>query len=161
MTVTAAELETFTGKNVKLVINREGQENVELEGKIELASEVGVAFKPRRKRDVDFIEPAHIVSIEEIAEPASDLKQKTLPPVDAAKVRAHLIDRHGAPLSQVNGMTDEQALTLHGKIPHDDLGHKHLTAEEQAEKERKAAEKKAEKEAASAAAAPTEAPSEY
>lgn len=146
MTIAPAELEDYSEKTVELVVNREGEE-VTLQGKIELASEVGVAFKPRRKRDVDFIEPSDIISIKEVEESGSDLKQKKLPPLEPAKVRAHLIDRHGAPLSQVNALSPEQAVELHNKIDHSDLGHKHLTPEEQAKKEQKAAERKAAKEA--------------
>src|SRR5690349_5132091 len=97
MPVSPNELPNFNGKTVEIVIDRDGTQE-QLVGKVELANEVGVAFKPKGKRDVDFIEPPHIVSISEIAEPSGDLRQKKLPPLDASKARTHLVDRHGAPL---------------------------------------------------------------
>jgi len=126
MTVSLEELTPHVGENVVLSITpADGGEATDIEGKLEVASDAGVGFKPKRKRDIELLELSQIVGVKAAPAASGALKQKKLSPVTVATVRGHLIDRHGAPLSQVNGMSNEDALELHGKIDHSDLGHNH------------------------------------
>lgn len=138
MTVDAKSLESFSGKDVVLHRIVEGGLE-ELTGKVDAASEFGVGFKPKGKRDVVLIEPHEIEEITEAPTAPKSLSQKKLKPIADGSVRQHLLDRHGYGRKAVNGMTDEQAVVEHDGIDHTDLGHRHMTEEEVA----KADEKKA------------------
>lgn len=125
MTVAADTLVDFAGKQVILhLITPEGLK--ELEGKVEDASEVGMAFKEKGKRDVELVEPHQIEEINLAPEKPKTLAQKKLKPVTENTARQHLLDRHGYERSVVNGMTDSQGLAEHDDIDHADLGHKHV-----------------------------------
>ena len=129
MTVSIDTLKEHVGKSVVLTVRQEDGSIEKLEGKIEAASEVGVGFKPKRKRDMDLLEPDSIEELKAAPTKPSQLRQKKLFPVGESKVRAHLIDRHGAPLSQVNGMSNDEAIDLHNKIDHSDFGYNHEKTE--------------------------------
>ena len=128
MTVAANTLVDFAGKQVILhLITDDGLK--ELEGKVEDASEVGMAFKEKGKRDVELVEPHQIEEIALAPTKPKTLAQKTLKEVTETTVRQHLLDRHGYDRSVVNGMSDEQAFAEHSDIDHSDLGHKHESPE--------------------------------
>jgi len=115
-----------SGDVVLLTVKREDGSTEQVQGKIEVASTAGVGFKPRGRREMDLLELDDVLELEEAPVPDVKLKQVKMKPVDATRVKKHLIDRHGAPLSQVNAMSPDQAAELHGKIDHSDLGHNHL-----------------------------------
>lgn len=129
MAVSLDTLKEHVGKPVILTVRLPDGTSEDQEGKIEAASDVGVGFKPKRKRDMDLIEPEDILELKAAPTKPSQLRQKKLFPVGESKVRAHLIDRHGAPLSQINSQSNEEAMTLHEKIDHSDLGHNHEKTE--------------------------------
>lgn len=135
MTVDATKLESYTDKSVVLQRIQEDGELIELEGKVEAASEQGMAFKEKGKRDVILILPAEIEEIEEAPETPKRIAQKTLKLVKVTNVRQHLVDRHGMLRSDANSMTDEAAMEYHDEIDHSDLGHKHESEEEEADTE--------------------------
>lgn len=129
MTVDPTTLEQFDGKQVIIhLIEEDGTR--EVEGKIEAASEQGVAFKEKGKRDVDLVLPAQIYEIALAPTKPKNLSQKKLKPVADSSARQHLLDRHGYDRSVVNGMTDEQAFAEHEDIDHADLGHKHVAEDD-------------------------------
>jgi hypothetical protein len=134
MTVAANTLSEYSGKQVVLhVVNDEGGLD-ELEGKVESASEVGMAFKEKGKRDLRLIEPSQIEEIEVAPEAPKKAAQKKLQQVTEKSARQHLLDRHGYLRSWANEVSDEEALAEHESIDHRDLGHRHLTDEETAKK---------------------------
>jgi hypothetical protein len=134
MAVDASTLEQFSGKQVLLtLITDDGAK--EFEGKVEAASEYGMAFKEKGKRDSDLVEPKQIEEIALAPIKPKKLAQKKLKEVTETAARQHLLDRHGYERSVVNEMTDEQGFSEHADIDHDDLGHKHVTDEDEEESE--------------------------
>lgn len=132
MSVDPGTLAEFSGKQVILHLIQDDNSIVELEGKVEDASEVGMAFKEKGKRDVDLVLPEKIEEIALAPEKPKKIVQKKLKPVTETNVRQHLVDRHGMPRSQANEMADDDALKLHDGIDHADLGHKHETEDDEA-----------------------------
>lgn len=139
MPIDPSTLESFDGKDVVLHRIKEDGSVEELTGKIDGASEFGVAFKEKGKRDVVLVEPKDIEEIDVAAVKPKSLPQKKLKPIDNKAVRQHLLDRHGYGRKHVNAMSDEDAVAEHDSVDHTDLGHRHMTPEELA----KADEKKA------------------
>lgn len=133
MTVDASTLENFSGKQVILHLIKEDGSVEELTGKVEDASEVGMAFKEKGKRDVDLVLPHQIEEIALAPEKPKTLSQKKLKPVTESTVRQHLLDRHGYERSVVNEMSDAQAFGEHNDIDHTDLGHRHVEPEAEGE----------------------------
>lgn len=132
MAVDPSTLEEFDGKQVLLHVIADG-ELVEREGKVEAASEQGMAFKEKGKRDVELIEPDQIEEIALAPTKPKTLSQKKLKEVELTTARQHLLDRHGYERSVVNKMTDEQAFADHNDIDHKDLGHKHESEDDEAD----------------------------
>lgn len=125
MSVAIDTLKSKVGENILLTVKREDGSTEEVEGKIEVASEAGVGFKPKGRREMDLLEAEDVLDINEAPIVETKLKQVKLKLIDLTRVKKHLIDRHGAPLSQVNALAPEQAEELHNKIDHSDLGHNH------------------------------------
>lgn len=130
MTVNPQSLEEFSGKQVILHLRQEDGSVKELEGKVEDASEVGMAFKEKGKRDVDLVLPDQIEEIALAPSKPKTLAQKKLKLVTESNARQHLLDRHGYDRSVVNGMDDGKAFSEHEDIDHSDLGHKHAAEDE-------------------------------
>ena len=129
MSVDAATVESFSGKQVILHKILEDGTVAELEGKIEAASEFGIAFREKGKRDADLVELNQIEEVAAVPTKPKKLVQKKLKPVSDSGVRQHLLDRHGYSRSAVNEMSEEQAVAEHNGIDHSDLGHRHVEAE--------------------------------
>jgi len=130
MSVNPQSLVEFEGKQVILHLIQEDSSVKELEGKVEAASEFGLAFKEKGKRDSDLVEPQQIEEIALAPTKPKSLPQKKLKPVTESTARQHLLDRHGYDRSVVNGMDDEKAFAEHEDIDHTDLGHKHVAPED-------------------------------
>jgi hypothetical protein len=133
MSVNPKELEKFSGKQVILTVKAEDGTAKEIPGKVEGASEVGLAFKEKGKREVQLVEPDQIEDISEAPTEAKKVTQKKLKPVKKEQVRQHLADRHGYNRSEINSMTDDAAFDFHEKLDHKDLGHKHVAESEATE----------------------------
>lgn len=134
MSVDPSTLESFTGKNVVLHRLVDGTVQ-ELEGKVESASAVGVAFKEKGKRDIELVMPSDVENIDVAPDKPKSLAQKKLKLVTEKNVRQHLLDRHGDSRKAVSAESDEDALARHEAIDHSDLGHKHVAEEEKKEDE--------------------------
>lgn len=130
MSVDATTLEQFDGKQVIVHLIQEDGTAKEFTGKIEAASEQGVAFKEKGKRDVELVLPNQIEEIALAPEKPRTLSQKKLKPVTESTARQHLLDRHGYDRSVVNSMNDEQAFAEHEDTDHSDLGHRHVTEDD-------------------------------
>lgn len=129
MAVDASTLESFSGKKVVLhVVKDDGM--VELNGKVEGASEIGVAFKETGKREVLLYEPHQIEEIQLAPSAPKKLRQKKLKPIEDDRVRQHLVDRHGVSLEWANSASDEDAKAYHDTLDHSDLGHVHVEESE-------------------------------
>jgi hypothetical protein len=111
---------------VILTIAQDGGDAAELEGKVDAASEAGMAFKEKGKRDVILVMPDEIIEIALAPSKPKSLAQKKLKPVTESTVRQHLLDRHGYLRTEVNKMEDDEAFETHEAIDHADLGHKHI-----------------------------------
>lgn len=131
MAVDASTLADFSGKQVTLVLKQEDGSAKEFEGKVEAASEYGMAFKEKGKRDSDLVEPDQIEEITLAPVKPKTLAQKKLKEVSETTARQHLLDRHGYERSVVNKMSDEQAFSEHEDIDHSDLGHKHVSDDDE------------------------------
>jgi len=123
--VDTSTLAEFAGKDVVITIHNEDGDDEQIEGKVEQASDVGIAFKRRGRRDVEAIFPDALVDIHVAEKKPTKLKQRSLLPVEADKVRSHLVQSHGYFLSVVNGYSNEEAEKEHDSIDHSDLGHNH------------------------------------
>ncbi len=130
MSIDPKTLEEFDGKNVVIHLIQPDGSVAEKEGKIEAASEFGVAFKEKGKRDSDLVEPKDIEEIAVAAVKPKTLAQKKLKETTENTVRQHLLDRHGYDRSVVNGMDDDKAFAEHNDIDHADLGHKHVAEDD-------------------------------
>lgn len=125
MSVDPKELEKYSGKQVLVHVIEDDGSVSEKEGKFEEASEVGVAFKEKGKRDVDLLLPEEIEEVTAAPTKPKKLVQKKLKPATESTARQHLADRHGYDLTDLNEMSDEQAFSDHEEIDHENLGHKH------------------------------------
>lgn len=118
----------FEGKKVKLVRNEEGVTNaVEIEGTVQSGNALGILIKPKGKTNFELIPAAEIESVEFIMETAKNLDCKTLKVVEFGQARAHVLERHGWTLKQVNTISELDAYEKHAKLDHvaSDLGHVH------------------------------------
>lgn len=133
MSVDPMTLAEFSGKQVILHVLQDDGTVAELEGKVEDASEVGMAFKEKGKRDVDLVFPDKIEEIALAPSKPKTISQKKLKPAVESTVRQHLADRHGWLRSEINKLSDEDAFAQHENLDHDDLGHKHVAADDDAD----------------------------
>lgn len=89
-----------------------------------------VILREKGKSQPKLLNESDIVSFE--AKPAKPqvLKAKRLNPVDDDKVKRHLVDMHAYRVSDINGITVEDAVQLHNEIDHKelDLGHFHAVS---------------------------------
>lgn len=123
MSVDPNTLAQFAGKNVNIVLTGE-YAALSGEGKVEAASPVGVAYKPKGKGSV-IVLPADIQEIEAAAV-IKKITRKSMLPCTLENIRQHLVDRHGYGVSDIEAMTPEQALAWHdGELNHENLGHDH------------------------------------
>jgi hypothetical protein len=134
MTVNPNTLSDFNGKNVILTIaGPDGGDAVEVHGKVEGGSPVGLAFKEKGKREVKLVEPGDIIEIAEAPTEAKKVSQKKLKPLDKPEqARQHLADRHGYNRSDLNKMSDADAFKFHEELDHSNLGHKHVAEADKA-----------------------------
>ena len=125
MTVATQDLASYEGKSIILTVANDDGSAREVTGKVEAASEAGMAFREKGKRDVELVMPNEIVEIALAPEKPKKINQKKLKPISDERMRQHLADRHGFTLEEVNGMTDSEAVELHDNIDHSNLGHRH------------------------------------
>lgn len=136
------DLEGLNGKTVLFTIKAVDGSTSQVEGFVEAASAIGVAFKQKGKSTLAMYEPKDIVAAEVLPDKPKVLKQKVLQPIPLDQVRAHLADRHGINLTWLNASTNEEAAAFHDSLDHvggeaGPLGHRH---EVKSEKKDEAAE---------------------
>lgn len=120
-----ADVQEYIGKRVELVLNDDG-EQVELTGTVESANSLGFVFKPFGSPKIALYEVAQIEDIKLAPEKEPELKARRLDPVSLTGVKRHLVDRHGYPLADINGMSAEDALEFHNSsVDHEPLSHFH------------------------------------
>lgn len=121
------DLTQFDGKKV-IVQHQDGEGNVvETEGTVQTGNELGLLIKPKGKASVEIIEAATIEGVELAPEKAKKVGVKWLKDVELGQARQHLLDRHGATVTEVNALNEQQAFEAHADIDHEaeDLGHRH------------------------------------
>lgn len=118
---------TFNGKMVDLKMRVEGNEEpVEVTGRVVAGNELGIAFKAKSQRVQDIIDANDIIEITEAVSARLRLvSQKKLREVTPPNIKRHLADYHGWVRSQLNEMSETEAIRLHDEIDHTDLGHCH------------------------------------
>lgn len=131
MSVAVQELTGFQGKRVVLHVIAEDGSVTEVEGKIEAASEAGVAFKEKGKSGLELYIPEQIESIQPAPDRPKAVARKKMKPVARGAVRQHLLDRHGVQLSWAKAANEDDAFAYHESLDHTDLGHHHVEPEEQ------------------------------
>lgn len=112
-----SEFEPLVGKRCVLQYTKDGDEEVlEAKGTLEkIAVGKALLFKEKgRQTAMHFSFDVVGVTLDETVD--NRIKQKRLIPVPDHQVRQHLADRHGAPLSAVNAMSDEQAVATHNDL---------------------------------------------
>lgn len=132
MSVNPSELSKFADQKVIVQINLDkpndkGETLVEVEGTALAANEMGILLKPKGKTQAELVEAAKIEGVVFAPQKEKEIKAKTLQPIKYGQARSHLLERHGATLTDVNGLTEEQALDYHTELNHaeTDLGHVH------------------------------------
>lgn len=136
MAVAVADLVKANGKRVVLHVVQEDGTLQEIEGKIEAASEAGIAFKPKGKSSLDLLEPNKIEELQVAPEKPKAVTRKKLKPIELGQARQHLADRHGISMEWLKNNTEEAAFAYHEQLDHADLGHKHEATEQAAPTER-------------------------
>lgn len=128
MAIDTVELSSYEGKKVVAVVDLgDDQDAIEVEGTAERANELGLLIKPKGKVKLDLYEHSQIIEINLAPDNSSKMRRKTLKPVALGQARSHLLERHGLSLTEVNGLSEDEAFTYHESIDHveQDLGHKH------------------------------------
>ncbi len=97
----------------------------EHEGKISAVSPVVMMFTPKGTRSPELITISDVQDVQLRPEKPRKLSQKSMDPISTGRVRRHLLDYHGTPVSTVNEMGDVEAEIYHNEIDHSDLGHNH------------------------------------
>lgn len=120
------DLSQYEGKKI-IVVKKDGENAVELEGTAQTANEVGILLKPKGKATVDIVSAEDIVEVRYVVEKPKALTRKTLKVVEFGQARNHLLERHGYTLARINEMDEQEALNEHSRINHEaaDLGHVH------------------------------------
>lgn len=126
MTVSTQSLTELTGKSVTITLAEGGT----VEGKIEAASEAGIAFKEKGKGKLDLYMPDQISGVEVAPEKPKAVTQKKLKPIELGQARQHLLDRHGVTLTWAKDADEKAAFEYHQGLDHSDLGHKHEAKDE-------------------------------
>lgn len=136
----------YVGKKVVLTRNlREpndkGELAEELDGTLVAANANGVMFTPKGQTKADIIGADEIEEIRFAPEKTRKMIAKKLKPVELGKAKAHLLERHGLKLRDVNNLTEEAAFEYHEQLDHVilDLGHVHIAEATEAETEAESA----------------------
>jgi hypothetical protein len=108
-----------------MTYTKAGGEQVEVVGTVDIANEVAVLLKLRGKTNGLVLTPDQIVDYGLDDSKPVELKQKELKDTTLNTVRAHLADRHGLTLEEVNGLDEEAAAELHLTLDHGKLSHTH------------------------------------
>lgn len=136
MSVDPNTLAAFNGKNVTITLV--GENAGTYEGKVEAASPIGVAFKPKGKGSW-ILDPTEIDAIDASAV-IKKITRKSMLPASLENIRQHLVDRHGYEIAAIEAMTPDQALAWHNTdLDHSKLGHDHDAKPKAAEAEPAAA----------------------
>jgi len=118
----------FAGKRVIVVHRVDGKTDAEeVEGTAEAANDQAILLKPKGKTQLQLIEAGNIEDVRFVEDKPKALARKTLKVVQFGQARNHLLERHAFTLSQVNEMSEQEALEKHEGIDHEasDLGHVH------------------------------------
>jgi hypothetical protein len=129
MTQTQINFDEYVGKRVTLTrLEGEGdsQKEVQLEATVDSFAGDILLIKPKGKSNFDMVTTSEIKDIT-LAPDSNALKPKRMDPIRLGNVRQHYADRHGASLTELNGITEEEAFAAHEALDHkaEDLGHYH------------------------------------
>lgn len=129
----------YVEKKVVLVYNLDkpndkGEGTEEQEGTVVAATAEALMFRPKGKTASTIIEVSKIESIDYAEGGSKKLARRTLKLVEFGQARAHLLERHGLTLTEVNGLSEKDAFERHNGIDHEasDLGHVHKAKDEAA-----------------------------
>lgn len=123
-----ADYSGYKGKRVIVVVNGENGEAQEIEGTIDSVTAGAFILRPKGKTKVELIEDDDVLEIKDAPTPTKALKAKSLKPIELGQARAHLLDRHGYKLSDINALSEQEAFDFHATVDHSELGHNHDTS---------------------------------
>lgn len=136
---TATDYSLYKGKMVDLVIRDESEPDgrKEVTGRIIEGNDLGVIFKAKSQRVQELINTEDILDVSEaVSARLRVVSQKKLKQVGPSVIKRHMADYHGWGRTQLNGMSEVEAMRQHDEIDHSDLGHCH-TNEQAAEETRR------------------------
>ena len=129
---TLAEVDPKSLENKTVIFTvrgEDGKEPTKVEGVVQAASAIGVAYKKKGKSALDMLEADRIQDLEILPDKPKVIKAKKLKTVAADSVRQHLADRHGINIDWLNSVSNEEAEEYHNGIDHRKegtvLGHYH------------------------------------
>jgi hypothetical protein len=125
---------SFIDKRVILTLEEDG-EAVEVEATVKAANGSGLLIKPKGKTNFEVIDPDAVLEIESAPTTARALKARTVKPLQHGQARAHLLDKHGWTLEQVNATSEDEAFAQHEQIDHETLGLGHVHGEKASSEE--------------------------
>ena len=149
MTVSLEELQKFIDKEAIIHLIQDDGTTKEITATIKAATVAGVPFKEKGKAGLEFATVEKFYEIAPAPVKAKTIAQKALNPIELGQARAHLVDRHGVQLSWAKDADEQSAFDYHASLDHADLGHRHYTESELAERKAKAEKDEREKALAS------------
>jgi hypothetical protein len=124
MSATAESVDYSVYKDKMVNLTLEGQET--FPARVVEGNDMGLMYKKKNQRVPEIANAESILNIEEALSPRLRLvTKKKLKAVGDPTVKRHLADYHGFPLSELNGMSEGEAIRRHDEIDHTDLGHEH------------------------------------
>lgn len=130
-TTSELDLKSLEKKTVIFTIAGADGSTSKVEGVVEAASAIGVAYKRKGRGQLEMLEADQIVGHEVLPDKPKVIKSKKLKPPTLEGVRQHLADRHGINIDWLNAdeVTAEKAAEYHDSINHTEegkvLGHHH------------------------------------
>lgn len=125
---TAQDFSQYDGKKVTITVadpEAEGGQKA-LEGTVDTGTEMGLLFKPKGKASLELIEASKVISVEVAPESPKKITVKALLPLKDSGARQHLVDRHGYKVSDIDPLSEVDALKFHeSEVGHDGLAHNH------------------------------------
>lgn len=134
MTVAAETMDQYQGQKVIARVTPEnGEGDVEsLEGKAEVANESGLLLKVKGRSGLQLIALDRVEALEFAPETPKKIATKTVKVIGYGKVRQHLADRHGWTVSDLEEVSEEDALNTHQGLDHKVEGIAHVHGDKKA-----------------------------
>ena len=124
--MTNQKLSEYKGNFAMVVLDEHPDEAKEYF--VEEANEAAVILREKGKSKSELYLAGRVVSFYDVPpKPAAPLKARRAAPLELSKAKRHLVDFHGYKLTDINRLSDQEALDFHETIDHKelDMGHYH------------------------------------